>query len=282
MATSIRIRKNDYHDSMLLMQINHRITAMEGVIRAAILMATEPNKRLLEKFGFAGQSIEDAGPSDMVIGLETVDERTLEAANASVVRLLQERRVHMGWDQVRRFVTLDSALDARGEANLVLISVPGAFAAREARKALSRGLNVFLFSDNVPLEDEVKLKTLAREKGLLVMGPDCGTAIIDGVGIGFANKVRQGPVGRFTGDWTGRKGPDRGCPRGQRHAGICRPFPRPVHRGYSVPFKACLGKGLTENLPKIVGMQQTGDSLFFGPRTGRMAVRQFSQCGSGE
>lgn len=61
-----------------------------------------------------------------------------------------------------------------------MISVNGLFAAREARQALQNDLNVMLFSDNVSVEDELALKQLAHEKGLLLMGPDCGTAIING------------------------------------------------------------------------------------------------------
>jgi len=99
--------------------------------------------------------------------------------------------------------TLDEAVVVQPRSNLAVISVPGAYAAREARKALERGLNVFLFSDNVPLESEISLKTYARERGLIVMGPDCGTAIVGGQGIGFANSVRRGPIGIIGASGTG-------------------------------------------------------------------------------
>jgi succinyl-CoA synthetase alpha subunit len=99
--------------------------------------------------------------------------------------------------------TLDEAVATQPRSNLAVISVPGSYATREARKALGHGLNVFLFSDNVPVESEISLKEVARERGLLVMGPDCGTAIIGGIGIGFANAVRRGPIGVIGASGTG-------------------------------------------------------------------------------
>jgi succinyl-CoA synthetase alpha subunit len=179
---------------MLLMQINYRIMAMKGIKRAAILMGTEPNKRLLAKNGFEGNGIEKAGPSDMVIGLEADDETIMESALALALKLLKSGKVKLR-SGVKSFATLDAAVEAYTDANLVLISTPGQFAAREARKALSKKCNVFIFSDNVPIEEEIELKRKAEESGLLVMGPDCGTAIIDGIALGFANNVPRGSVG---------------------------------------------------------------------------------------
>ncbi|MCK5827694.1 FdrA family protein, partial [Candidatus Bipolaricaulota bacterium] len=87
--------------------------------------------------------------------------------------------------------------------NLALISVPGIHAAREARQALHRGLHVMLFSDNVTVEDEIALKDDAIDRGLLMMGPDCGTAIINGAALGFANACRSGTVGIVGASGTG-------------------------------------------------------------------------------
>jgi succinyl-CoA synthetase alpha subunit len=193
MPTELIIRNNEYQDSMVLMQINHRVAALPGVSRAAILMATAPNKCILENFGFASPDIYNAKPSDMVIGLETTDDEVMQEALNLIDHLLVEKV--RARSQGRLFGTQAAAAAANLDANLVLISTPGQFAAREARRALSLGKHVFIFSDNVSLSEELELKQTAREKGLLVMGPDCGTAIIDGVGIGFANQVAQGPVG---------------------------------------------------------------------------------------
>lgn len=202
MAESLIIRVNEYQDSMVLLQINHWLTAMQGVTKAAILMASEPNKRILEKFGFKDPAIDRAGPGDLVIGLEADSERHITEALELIARLLSEKgreRKQRG----RSFATLAAAKEALPGANLALISVPGAFAAREARRALERGMHAFIFSDNVPLAEEVELKKMAAAKGLLVMGPDCGTAIIDGVGLGFANQVQPGPVGLIGASGTG-------------------------------------------------------------------------------
>ena len=193
MATKILVRPNDYHDSMVLMQINHQIIGMPGIKRSAILMATENNKPLLEDYGFFDKSISDAQANDLVICLEATNSKTLDEAISLIEKFLREKgkRQRRG----RRFASLESASESFQGSNLAMISVPGRFAGREARKALERNLNVFLFSDNVSLEEEIELKRLAIKKNLLMMGPDCGTAIINGVGLGFANSVQEGPIG---------------------------------------------------------------------------------------
>ena len=193
MTTKILVRRNDYHDSMVLMQINHQIIGMPGIVRSAILMATENNKPLLKDYGFFDKNISDAQANDLVICLEATDDKTLDEAVSLIEEFLREKwkRQRRG----RRFASLESACESFQGSNLAVISVPGQFAGREARKALERNLNVFLFSDNVSLEEEIELKRLAIKKNLLMMGPDCGTAIINGVGLGFANSVQDGPIG---------------------------------------------------------------------------------------
>jgi FdrA protein len=193
MTRKLLVRTNEYHDSMMLMQINYKVAALAGVSKAAILMATAPNRRILEKFGFADQEMANASPSDMVIGLEANDEHKIAEALDLIDRLLREKVLTRRHG--KRLSTQEAAIKAAPGTNLVLISIPGQFASREARSALSKGRHVFLFSDNVPVEEEIELKRMAHQEKLLVMGPDCGTAIIDGVGIGFANKVALGPVG---------------------------------------------------------------------------------------
>jgi FdrA protein len=193
MARKIWIRKNEYFDSMVLMMVNHEISGLPGIRRAAILMATDNNKLLLRNYDIPEEEMEEAGPADLIVVLETVHPSETEDALSLIEKRLKEkgRMVKRG----KRFASLESAYQKLNEANLALISIPGPFAAREARKALHRNMNVFLYSDNVPLQEEIRLKELAREKGLLLMGPDCGTALITGVGLGFANVVPGGPVG---------------------------------------------------------------------------------------
>src|SRR4030095_10708603 len=94
-------------------------------------------------------------------------------------------------------------LERAEDADIALISVPGDYAAAEALKALAQGLNVMLFFDNVAIADERAIKLYARARTLLVMGPDCGTAIVNGVPLGFANVVRRGDIGLVAASGTG-------------------------------------------------------------------------------
>jgi FdrA protein len=198
----IIIRPNEYFDSMVLMQVNHRISAMPGIVRAGIMMATDMNKKLLALIGFHNDDVEVAQAGDMLIGIEAESREYFEAAIATLDNHLSGQHTSRA-SRSKRFGSLAAAAKARPEANLAVISVPGAYAAREAHKALDLGLNCFLFSDNVTLEEELALKRKAKERDLLVMGPDCGTAVIDGAALGFANAVPRGPVGVIGASGTG-------------------------------------------------------------------------------
>jgi succinyl-CoA synthetase alpha subunit len=201
MTVRVVVRNNEYHDSMVLMQISHKVAEAPGVSGVAILMATDNNKPFLAYCGFFDPGIDTAGPSDLIIGIQAASDAAIDDTLAMIDRLLKEviRRPKRG----RRFASLDGACDGLPGANMAVISVPGQFAAREARKALTRGLHVFLFSDNVPVEEEISLKRMAFERRRLLMGPDCGTAIIGGIGLGFANAVQAGPVGIVAASGTG-------------------------------------------------------------------------------
>jgi len=200
LVTGSVIRKNEYHDSVFLMRVARRILEQKGVLQAAALMGTEKNKVLLAEIGMGGKEIEAAAPGDLIIAVRAEDAETLSAVLGNAEGWLRPSPDRPGAIPVR---TLEEALGRQPHSNLAVISVPGPYAAREARRALERGLNVFLFSDHVPIKDELALKEHARGKGLLVMGPDCGTAIIGGKGIGFANAVRRGPIGVIGASGTG-------------------------------------------------------------------------------
>jgi FdrA protein len=194
------IRKNAYHDSVFLMRVARRISDEESILQAALFMGTEKNKGLLTQIGFAAEELEAATPSDLIFAVEARDRQRLADVLENLDDWLRAEPGQEGTSDVR---DLGEALIRQPLANLAVISVPGEYAAREAQAALERGLNVFLFSDNVPVEAERLLKQYARERGLIVMGPDCGTAIIGGVGIGFANVVRRGPIGVIGASGTG-------------------------------------------------------------------------------
>ena len=201
MTNSVTVRSGMFRDSITLMKISRQVSEMKGVKQAAVVMATPLNKRYLNDIGLRTPDLERAGPNDLVTAVEAVDDNGLEAALAEVDRLLSYQKATES--TVARPSSLEGALRLMPDANLVVISVPGQYAKREAMSALERGLNVFLFSSNVPIEAEVQLKTFAREKGLLVMGPDCGTAIINDVVLGFGNLVNRGAVGFVSASGTG-------------------------------------------------------------------------------
>ena len=198
--TGYVIRKNEYHDSVFLMRAARMISEQEGVFEAAAFMGTEKNKALLADIGFGGAEISAAAPSDLIIAVKADNRPVLTEVFENIEQWLVAVPDVTTASAVR---TLNEAAARQPRANLAVISVPGAYAAREAKQALKHGLNVFLFSDNVPVESELTLKEYAREKGLIVMGPDCGTAIIGGIGIGFANVVRRGPIGVIGASGTG-------------------------------------------------------------------------------
>lgn len=190
--TKFIIRSNQYFDSVFLMGINKGLLSVKGVIQSAVLMGTQSNKQLLADIGVANTEIEKAGANDLMVAIIAETEPSADTALETLDQLLTNVKTEVSEIQLR---TLNDAIRFNPNANLAVISVPGEFAAREAKKALNEGLNVFLFSSNVEIKDEIELKNLGKQKNLLVMGPDCGTSIIGGKGIGFANKVRSGPVG---------------------------------------------------------------------------------------
>ncbi len=145
-------------------------------------------------------SLQAAGPNDLIVAVVSEDQETIEGTLARFDEILNAGSGPRTRSNLR---TLQDGLAEKPNANLAVISLPGEYAAHEARKALESGLHVFLFSDNVPLDEELELKTMAAQKGLLVMGPDCGTSLIGGKGIGFANAVRRGSIGAVGPSGTG-------------------------------------------------------------------------------
>jgi FdrA protein len=200
--TKGEIRSGAYYDSVILMQLQRSLVGLDGVIDAGVIMGTDANKELLEQSDLLAPEIQDSGVDDMVIVIKAEDQTTAQGALDEVDNLLAARRSG-GIEQEYLPKSLETAFGMMPEAQWVLVSVPGRYAAGVARQALDNGKHVFLYSDNVTLMDELKLKDTAAENGLLVMGPDCGTAIVNGVGLGFANKVRRGGIGLVAGSGTG-------------------------------------------------------------------------------
>jgi FdrA protein len=197
------VRKDSYFDSVFLMLLSKKLKETAGVADAVVAMGTPMNLELLDSQGYAQSSLAGTSPNDLVIAVDCASEAAVKAAFAAADALLERKAPRSGVGAAPEPASLGAALEILPGANLAIISLPGAYAAREARKCLERGLHVMLFSDNVSLEDEIALKESGREKGLLVMGPDCGTAIINGQPICFANVVRRGSVGVIAASGTG-------------------------------------------------------------------------------
>ncbi len=189
----VLVRRDAYQDSVLLMRLSEALRGLPGVEDAVVAMGTPHNRELLETQGYGGAALTGASPNDLVIAVKGGPDAP-PAVEAELERLLRAGSGG-GAEERARVSSVAAAVRQHPEANLVLISVPGEHAAREARRALALGRHVMLFSDNVALADEVALKRDAVARGLLMMGPDCGTAIVNGMPLGFANAVRRGPVG---------------------------------------------------------------------------------------
>lgn len=204
MAAFNFVRPSFYQDSVTLMRLSRDLGALPGVTRVAVMMATPANRDLLRDAGLLGAEGESAGPADLVIAVLADSPAVADAVRATAEQALTSRqRSATAAGRAAAPRTLASALKALPDATLALISVPGAYAGAEAMKALRAGLHVMLFSDNVPLATEVELKRLARARGLFLMGPDCGTAILHGVPLGFANAVAPGRIGIAAASGTG-------------------------------------------------------------------------------
>lgn len=198
-----RVRRSFYADSVALMRIAREVAALKGVLQASLMIGTPSNKALLADSGLLAADGRTAQADDLVIAVRAKGREEAAAALDAAERLLipgDSARTPTGIPAARR---LEGALALQPDSNVALISVPGEFAAIEARRALERGLHVMMFSDNVTIEEEVALKDLAIAKGLLMMGPDCGTGHIGGVPLAFANAVPRGTIGLVSASGTG-------------------------------------------------------------------------------
>lgn len=189
------IKENTYFDSIVLMSISGQLRGIRGVEEVSIVMGSEANREILKSIGLLTPEGEKARPGDMIIAVRAESSGVLEAVSKKAEELLTKRAVEIGQREAKIPRSYEQALRIMPDANLVLISTPGQYAGREAAAALQSGRSVMIFSDNVPVDEEIRLKKIAEEKGLLVMGPDCGTSIIGGVALGFGNALRRGPFG---------------------------------------------------------------------------------------
>jgi succinyl-CoA synthetase alpha subunit len=199
------VKTNLYSDSVALMRISNKVASLPAVQDVLVGMATELNLELLAGLDALTDEARAAGPNDLIIAVVASDQEALDAAFAEVDALFAKKHGDNSSTDTRErsYRSIREALARDVGYNMAEVSVPGAYAAYECRVALENDLHVFLFSDNVTVEEEIALKDLANRRGLLMMGPDCGTAIINGVPLGFANVVREGPIGIVAASGTG-------------------------------------------------------------------------------
>ena len=206
MQSKTLVKKNLYFDSVSLMKISGQVSGLPGVKDVLVGMGTDLNKELLQNMGLLNAEMQNAAPNDLVIGIQAETGEAVERALAEVEASLDKKNKSAkggGGGSGRKYQTIQQVADLNEDYNMAVVSVPGRYAAHECAVALRNDMHVFLFSDNVTVEEEIALKDLALEKGLLMMGPDCGTAIINGVPLGFANRVHKGDIGIVAASGTG-------------------------------------------------------------------------------
>lgn len=192
MSVYVVIRKGEFRDSVVLMNVSRKLSDAPGIDDALVVMGTDNNKEILDDLGLLTDETRQATTEDLVIAFKSDDpdmgRLVLENIDSYFIQEVSETGI-------MSFSTIEAALEAEPDANLALISVPGEYAARQAKKALQKGLHTLVFSDNVPLQEEIQLKQLAEEKNLFIMGPDCGVCNIDGAALALASILGRGQVG---------------------------------------------------------------------------------------
>lgn len=197
------VEKGSYHDSVMLMLLTNELSKLDGVKKVQVMMATPANKDIFARAGLQTAELDDATANDMVIVADIEDDALLDQMKTLAEAFFEDQSTDSGKAEDQSVHSWEGAMQKLPDANLAVISIPGAYAALEGDRALDEGLNVFMFSDNVTLEQETALKQKAHAKGLCVMGPDCGTGIIDGVPIAFTNSVGKGAIGIIGASGTG-------------------------------------------------------------------------------
>lgn len=197
------ILKNNYQDSINLMLLTNRINDLETVTMSQIMMGTNANKDILNNTNLLTEEANAASPNDLMIVVESDQAAIMDQVLPEVEQFLSDLSSKGSEEQAQVATTWQEALDAMPDANMALFSIPGEYGAAEMETALKKGLHVFSFTDNIPVEEEVRLKQLAHERGLLMMGPDCGTGILSSIPIAFTNVVAPGNIGVVGASGTG-------------------------------------------------------------------------------
>ncbi|MCL5730055.1 MAG: hypothetical protein M1165_00620 [Candidatus Pacearchaeota archaeon] len=188
------VLKDRFMDSVYLMSVSNELKGLDGIIETSLMMGTPNNLEILKSSRLLNEKGEAARPNDLVIAIKAKDKSVVNSTLKAMDAILTRKESSAAVKDSSVCHDIESAGKALG-GGLVFISLPGPFVKREAMKALKAGNHLMIFSDNVTLEEELEIKNFAKRKGLLVMGPDCGTAIIGGKALGFANAIRSGKIG---------------------------------------------------------------------------------------
>lgn len=198
------VQKNSYYDSATLMLLSSKVGQHIGSTKqVAVMMGSDMNKDIMRASGLLGPEGEAANPNDLVFAIQAETEAVIEEALAMAQEILNSRSAKMEQQDTQVVKTVVDAAARLSDPKLAVVSLPGKYAVREVKKLLRENCHVLLFSDNISCEDENTLKDMALERDLLMMGPDCGTAVINGVGLGFANKLQRGNIGLAAASGTG-------------------------------------------------------------------------------
>ena len=195
------VKKGLYYDSVKLMLVTNKLLEIDSIRNIAVVMGTDLNKDTLIRNHLYSEEAEKATKNDLIIAMDTDSLESFESALKIIDSELNSRSNDNSEEEV--YLSLNSAIKDYHQSNFCIISVPGEYAAEETENALDKNLNVMLFSDNVSVEDEIRLKKYAVSKNLLLMGPDCGTAHINGVPFCFSNHLRKGAIGLVAASGTG-------------------------------------------------------------------------------
>lgn len=197
------VKRNTYQDSVNLMLLSSKLSSMDGVSKVSIMMGTPANKDIFKNTNMYSVEFDTANPNDICIAVESEDSSMVSVVELELDKFISELSLSSRGSNIIKVRSLDTAIKKMDNTNLALVSIPGEYVFDEGNRLLDKGLNLFIFSDNVSMEEERKLKDKANEKGLIVMGPDCGTGIISKTPLAFTNVVNKGNIGVVGASGTG-------------------------------------------------------------------------------
>lgn len=134
------IKENTYQDSIVLMLLSNKLSAIDGVNKVSIMMGTPANKDIFKSSGLGTEELEDAKPNDIAIVVDTEDEEKVEEVSKAVDEELKGNSEKEEASNNKEASNWNQALDLANNPNLAMISIPGQYAAMEADNAFKQWL----------------------------------------------------------------------------------------------------------------------------------------------